>query len=283
VDALVIGAGVAGLQAARILRTAGLQVTVLEARERIGGRIHTLRPAAWPVRVEAGAEFVHGRPPALVPLASGAKEMRGARYQTGLVRAGDQWDRAIDKLGSLPHRRDQSVREALGKMSLDPAPALTGWAAGRNAERLRGKDAAAEAVRSLSLALRKRIKPRDALVFDWQKDPYLPLGNSPRNAAILIERVLEWFVPATGPSTKVHLIVFPVSNCMRCASCDAVFLDDCGAWAWIDPVIPTRAAKIGIGGGTSSSPPRLWTSVTSASAAAAIPAEAGARGSRRGC
>src|SRR5712692_1830890 len=87
VDALVIGAGVAGLQGARILQTAGLQVTVLEARERIGGRIHTLRPAGWPVPVEAGAEFVHGRPPALVPLATGAKEVRGARYQTGLVRA----------------------------------------------------------------------------------------------------------------------------------------------------------------------------------------------------
>jgi len=52
------------------------------------------------------------------------------------------------------------------------APALMGWAAGRNAERLRGKDAVAEAVRSLSLALRKRIKPRDALVFDLQKDAY---------------------------------------------------------------------------------------------------------------
>ena len=102
-------------------------------------------------------------------------------------------------------------------------------------------------------------------------------SSSARHSKLPESRACSW------PSTKIHLIVFPVSNCMRCASCDAVFLDDCGAWAWIDPVIPTRAAKIGIGGGTSSSPPRLWTSVTSASAAAAIPAEAGARGSRRGC
>ena len=68
-DVVVIGAGVAGLAAARECQRRGHRVVVLEARDRIGGRIHTLRPRGWPMPVEAGAEFVHGRSPSLLPLA----------------------------------------------------------------------------------------------------------------------------------------------------------------------------------------------------------------------
>jgi monoamine oxidase len=59
-DLIVIGAGIAGLAAARDLAAAGRQVVVLEARHRIGGRIATIRPQEWPGAVELGAEFVHG-------------------------------------------------------------------------------------------------------------------------------------------------------------------------------------------------------------------------------
>ncbi|WP_194903850.1 flavin monoamine oxidase family protein [Catenulispora rubra] len=55
---LVIGAGVAGLTAARDLREEGVGVVVLEARDRVGGRIHTRKDLA-PDPVELGAEFVH--------------------------------------------------------------------------------------------------------------------------------------------------------------------------------------------------------------------------------
>lgn len=61
-DVLVIGAGAAGLAAARDLSGAGLRVRVLEARGRIGGRVHTIHEPALSVPVELGAEFIHGEP-----------------------------------------------------------------------------------------------------------------------------------------------------------------------------------------------------------------------------
>ena len=65
-DALIIGGGIAGLISARHLTEAGLRVTLLEARERLGGRICTHSTAGFPV--ELGAEFVHGRPDEILSL-----------------------------------------------------------------------------------------------------------------------------------------------------------------------------------------------------------------------
>src|SRR5215471_18280519 len=61
-DVIVIGAGVAGLSAARALSDGGLSVIVLEARDRIGGRIFTRHIPSFPTPIELGAEFIHGEP-----------------------------------------------------------------------------------------------------------------------------------------------------------------------------------------------------------------------------
>jgi len=96
-DVIVIGAGVSGLEAARRLVRRGLRVIVLEARPRAGGRIDTQRLPGWPAPVEAGAEFVHGRPrellrslaaagSVLVPVSGKrASVRRGAVHAAGAV------------------------------------------------------------------------------------------------------------------------------------------------------------------------------------------------------
>src|SRR5439155_22264426 len=58
VDVAVIGAGAAGIGAARRLVEAGtVSVLVLEARDRVGGRVHTIAPAGFPL--DRGAEWLH--------------------------------------------------------------------------------------------------------------------------------------------------------------------------------------------------------------------------------
>src|SRR5258707_201683 len=60
---VVVGAGAAGLMAARELARAGKRVTIVEAQDRCGGRIHPLPTAEFGYPAEGGAEFVHGEAP----------------------------------------------------------------------------------------------------------------------------------------------------------------------------------------------------------------------------
>ena len=57
-DVVVIGAGAAGIAAARALLQGGASVQVIEARDRPGGRVHT-RTAASGARWDAGAAYIH--------------------------------------------------------------------------------------------------------------------------------------------------------------------------------------------------------------------------------
>ena len=75
-DAVIIGAGMAGLAAAQTLRKAGKRVLILEARERIGGRTFTSR--AWSdAPMDLGASWIHGvRGNPLTKLADSVKAKR---------------------------------------------------------------------------------------------------------------------------------------------------------------------------------------------------------------
>jgi monoamine oxidase len=119
-DVIVVGAGIAGLAAARALAETGLSTLVLEARDRPGGRIHTLPEPSWRAPLEAGAEFVHGKPPSLLRLLEQAglhvDEAEGGRFiaEGGRLRDGRAlFERAQRALASLRFDREQSVRARL--------------------------------------------------------------------------------------------------------------------------------------------------------------------------
>jgi monoamine oxidase len=120
-DVVVIGAGVAGLACAQALCEAGLRVTILDARSRVGGRIWTLHPSRTNAPVELGAEFIHGLPREVWQIVERAglqtHELTGNRWrleQARLAPVSGSWDlidsifRRIDE--SAP---DQSFHEFL--------------------------------------------------------------------------------------------------------------------------------------------------------------------------
>lgn len=80
VDTVVVGAGVAGLTAARLLRDAGRTVVVLEARDRVGGRVHTDRTDG---ATDLGASWIHGVDGSPVAAAAAAFGMRTVEFTVG--------------------------------------------------------------------------------------------------------------------------------------------------------------------------------------------------------
>ncbi len=88
-DVAIIGAGAAGLAAAAELAKRGYSICVLEARDRIGGRIFTRHEPDVPVPLELGAEFVHGEPPATLQwLATRTTPLIDAAQNHWMLRAG---------------------------------------------------------------------------------------------------------------------------------------------------------------------------------------------------
>src|ERR1700761_5873710 len=81
---VIIGAGAAGLMTARELGRTGKKVTILEARDRCGGRIHPLSQSEFGYRADGGAEFVHGEAPVTRALLREAglslQSIQGARW-----------------------------------------------------------------------------------------------------------------------------------------------------------------------------------------------------------
>ena len=126
-DVLIVGAGAAGLAAARDLSVAGRQVIVLEARGRIGGRIFTHKDPASPIPIELGAEFVHGKSPALWHLAERAHlklhetSERHWYFEDGkLSKSRDFWKK-IEKLNDQMKLSDvdQSLKDLLASLPDD--------------------------------------------------------------------------------------------------------------------------------------------------------------------
>ena len=176
-DVLIIGAGAAGLNAGRLLAEAGRRVAILEARNRIGGRIWTqpvsLGDSPPLLPIELGAEFVHGLPPATWSLIREAGlstfEMDGSPFwfdgsrltatneqrgtAEGVIEEMTQWAQ------KQPRGSDISFAEYLKGQALD---ALTARAAGNYVEGFN----AADQQRISVAALAKQQAAEDAIDAD---------------------------------------------------------------------------------------------------------------------
>jgi len=129
-DAVVIGAGVAGLAAARDLARRGFSVLVLEARDRIGGRVWTRTEPDLPLPVELGPEFVHGCPAAVLDLVSEAGsalvDAEGEHWgENGreLHQMGDPFSKISVLMRHVPRlgKGDLSVAAYLGRFARTPS------------------------------------------------------------------------------------------------------------------------------------------------------------------
>lgn len=115
-DVIVVGAGVAGLTAARDLARAGQRVAILEARGRIGGRILTRRPEGVSA-VDLGPEFVHGENEALNVLLHQASAELAPTPDTQWAMSGRQLvlrDDLWEQLGEIFDRVDPSEAPSFG-------------------------------------------------------------------------------------------------------------------------------------------------------------------------
>ncbi|HEV8378429.1 MAG TPA: NAD(P)/FAD-dependent oxidoreductase [Tepidisphaeraceae bacterium] len=123
---IILGAGAAGMAAAAVLSEKGVPTLILESRDRIGGRIHTIRDSAFPIPIDLGAEYVHGDPEATWKIIREAKliahdvpfdnfELRGDR----LVHL-KNFSEKIGKIMTGVPRADLSFAEFLQKYKCRP-------------------------------------------------------------------------------------------------------------------------------------------------------------------
>jgi monoamine oxidase len=90
-DVVIIGAGASGLAAAAELARRGRSALLIDARERIGGRVWSHQEPGLPVPVELGAEFIHGHADAVFSLL-------GKAATAAVDRGGEHWTLRDGKL-----------------------------------------------------------------------------------------------------------------------------------------------------------------------------------------
>ena len=135
-DAIIIGAGAAGLAAARELRASGLEVVVVEGRGRVGGRIFTYRDPAVTVPLELGAEFIHG----VTPHTDALIDEAGL---TAIDVVGDHWQAVEGRFSETSFY--EKVDRVLGKLDEHRTPdrSFADYLAERAARKRKPRDARA--------------------------------------------------------------------------------------------------------------------------------------------
>jgi monoamine oxidase len=141
-DVLIIGAGAAGLAAARDLSKEGLNVIVVEARSRTGGRIYTHHDEGESMPIELGAEFMHGKSPELFSIIKSAHlkfEKVTSRHwflEDGeLVKSRNFWSAVEQLTEQMKHEiKDRSFKSFLDSLPNDETSMRTKEIASRYVE-----------------------------------------------------------------------------------------------------------------------------------------------------
>lgn len=110
-SALIIGGGISGLAAARELGRNNITVTLLEAKRRFGGRIHTVQAGRVPI--ELGAEFLHGQSTTVINVLKEANVATEAVLDEHKIFANGRFER-IDlwkTVGDVFHRINPRARD----------------------------------------------------------------------------------------------------------------------------------------------------------------------------
>jgi monoamine oxidase len=123
---IVVGAGMAGLAAANASARAGLRVVVLEARDRIGGRLHTVSLGGTPV--DLGGAWIHT--PVGNPLAAWADQVGATRRPADFLAASVGWDPVTGRIptGPFEHLRDTVLEAFFGaipRLTAELGPSAT--------------------------------------------------------------------------------------------------------------------------------------------------------------
>lgn len=113
-DVIIVGAGAAGLMAARELRNAGKRVLILESSNRVGGRARTIHDPAAGIPIELGAEFIHGEAKETYKLLEAARlatvPVLGEHYRSDGGKFDEQekiWKRMSHVLKRMKDDRDE--------------------------------------------------------------------------------------------------------------------------------------------------------------------------------
>jgi monoamine oxidase len=121
IDAVVLGAGAAGLRAGADLLRKRLSVLVVEARDRIGGRVHSVDDRELGRVVELGAEFVHGPLGELKSAGLRLEEMDGRQMVLVGGQLRDETDAIRSALRKLAHAKGAGTAQSwLATAPLDP-------------------------------------------------------------------------------------------------------------------------------------------------------------------
>lgn len=208
IDVIVIGAGVAGLAAAGELAVRGLTVSILEARERIGGRVFTERDPKLDFPIELGAEFIHGRSPEIW------RPLKKAKAEIMEV-DGDDWcafDRGLKKCNFFPQveailekmddsRPDESFADFLSRGFPNKGDAATEAAKKRASSYVSGFNAADPALVSVHWLV-KEMRAEEKI----EGDRSFRSANGYADLIGLLRQQIEERGVRVHPGTMVHRV-----------------------------------------------------------------------------